>query len=324
MKLRRTFQANEAALLFNFILGFLSILISILALCAYLWRSLKILPRIICLLESFLFQMPYSILTPHDLNVLEKIKDPESAPSVPLLIDSTLPRDPHVTGTAEYEKIAAVEAQTITEFQQLEARIAVCELNNGPSQSQILADYDTCINKLADLISLHPRYASAYNNLAQALRRKYGESVLLKQTHPLPSLAATSPSEDQEKDITSAVTTILFSLNKAITLLTPPTPFSPISPQAAKTLSQAHTQRGALYHITAKQMHSNPEATLRVESPQWTVTDLEEMASRDFMIGGKYGNHIARGLAVATNPTAKLCGSIVQEAMRKEFGRLAA
>ena len=51
--------------------------------------------------------------------------------------------------------------------------------------------------------------------------------------------------------------------------------------------------------------------------------DLEEMASRDFVMGGRYGNEIARGLAVATNPTAKLCGSIVREAMRKEFGELA-
>jgi hypothetical protein len=48
------------------------------------------------------------------------------------------------------------------------------------------------------------------------------------------------------------------------------------------------------------------------------------MASRDFMLGGRYGNQIAKALAVATNPTAKLCGSIVQEAMSKEFGDLAA
>jgi hypothetical protein len=266
-------------------------------------------------------QMPSKILTPHDLNVLEKIKDPESAPSVPILIDSTLPRDPHVTDTTEYEKIAASEAKIINEFQALEARIAACELDDGVSHSQILTDYYDCILKLTNLIASYPNYASAHNNHAQALRREYGESVLLKTSHPLPSL--NGPGQSEENDITTAATTILHSLDTAISLLSSPTPFAPISPQAAKTLSKAYTQRGALYHITAKQLHSDPEAGLRIDRP-WTATDLEEMASRDFMMGGRYGNHIARGLAVATNPTAKLCGSIVQEAMRKEFGELAA
>lgn len=38
------------------------------------------------------------------------------------------------------------------------------------------------------------------------------------------------------------------------------------------------------------------------------------------MMGGRYGNEVAKALAVASNPTAKLCGAIVKEAMRKEFG----
>ncbi len=29
---------------------------------------------------------------------------------------------------------------------------------------------------------------------------------------------------------------------------------------------------------------------------------------------------LQRGLAVSTNPTAKLCGQIVREAMKKEYG----
>jgi len=256
-------------------------------------------------------------LTPHDLSVLEKIKDPESAPSVPLLLDSTLPRDPHVTDATEYEKIAASEAKIINEFQRFEARIAASDLENGISRSQILADYDDCVHKLKNLITTCPTYASAHNNHAQALRRKYGESVLIKTSHPLPSLASLA-----EPQITDAATQILSSLDTSISLLSPLTPFAPISPQAAKTLSQAHTQRGALYHITAKQLRSDPQASLRIDR-SWTSTDLEEMASRDFMMGGQYGNQIAKALAVATNPTAKLCGGIVKEAMRKEFGELA-
>ena len=37
------------------------------------------------------------------------------------------------------------------------------------------------------------------------------------------------------------------------------------------------------------------------------------------MLGGRYGNEIARNLAVGTNPVAKLCGEMVREAMRKEY-----
>ena len=48
--------------------------------------------------------------------------------------------------------------------------------------------------------------------------------------------------------------------------------------------------------------------------------DFEEAASRDFALGGRYGNEIAKGLAVSTNPTAKLCGQMVREAMKKEYG----
>lgn len=53
---------------------------------------------------------------------------------------------------------------------------------------------------------------------------------------------------------------------------------------------------------------------------QWSKMEFEAAASRDFALGGRYGNEIAKGLAVATNPTAKLCGQIVREAMKKEYG----
>ena len=49
------------------------------------------------------------------------------------------------------------------------------------------------------------------------------------------------------------------------------------------------------------------------------MTEWEENASRDFMVGGRYGNEVAKALAVAANPTAKLCGEMVREAMKKEY-----
>lgn len=64
-------------------------------------------------------------------------------------------------------------------------------------------------------------------------------------------------------------------------------------------------------------------AELRIEGgrreKQWKVTEWEENASRDFMVGGRYGNEVAKALAVAANPTAKLCGEMVREAMKKEY-----
>ncbi len=50
-----------------------------------------------------------------------------------------------------------------------------------------------------------------------------------------------------------------------------------------------------------------------------SLADLEEAASRELGIGGRYGNETARQLAVKTNPYAKLCGSIVREALTKEI-----
>ena len=46
---------------------------------------------------------------------------------------------------------------------------------------------------------------------------------------------------------------------------------------------------------------------------------LEEAASHELALGGRYGNETARQLAVKTNPYAKLCGSIVREALTKEI-----
>lgn len=115
--------------------------------------------------------------------------------------------------------------------------------------------------------------------------------------------------------------TTLSDLDRAIELLTPRKLYSKLSPQTARTLSMAHTQRAAIYHTTSKLFVSNPLSIdpERRES-KWTELDFAENASRDFAMGGRYGNEIAKGLAVSTNPTAKLCGQMVREAMKKEYG----
>lgn len=42
---------------------------------------------------------------------------------------------------------------------------------------------------------------------------------------------------------------------------------------------------------------------------------LERMAGRDFQAGGRYGNAIAKQMAVQLNPYSKMCGEIVKEAL---------
>jgi len=264
--------------------------------------------------------MPYNnSLTPHDLRVLEKIRDPESAPSAPILIDATLPRDPNITNPELYDQIAASERDIVRRLQAFEARKTAQESGEPTTKNDSHDNYNTYISELEAIITKYPTYASAYNNHAQALRRKYGDLVLLKVPKSEASLRGADESEDG--DLIKAAGSVLHDLNKVVSLLSPQTPFASISPLAAKTLAQAHTQRAALYHITGKQLKSNPDGRLRVDK-DWTAEDLEELASRDFMVGGRYGNEIAKALAVATNPTAKLCGSIVQEALRKEYGSL--
>ncbi|CZT09385.1 uncharacterized protein RCO7_07404 [Rhynchosporium graminicola] len=261
-----------------------------------------------------------SHLTQHDLSILEKIKDPESGPSAPLLVDSTLPRDPNITDQETYNAISLIERSIISSIQNIELQIA--GLKPQISKASPLPQYLECVERLDELIKEHPNYASARNNRAQALRRIYGDGLLV--TNPIsPTLPENvldhSPTEDT---LISASITILADLSTAISLLTPSTPFSAISPQTGKTLSQAYTQRGALYHFTAKAL-AVKGADLRISGSMkeagWKTVDFEENASREFMVGGRFGNEIAKALAVAANPTAKLCGEMVKEAMRKEY-----
>ncbi|KAL3427558.1 Tetratricopeptide repeat protein 36-like protein [Phlyctema vagabunda] len=265
--------------------------------------------------------MATSMLTQHDLGVLDKIKDPESGPSAPILIDDSLPRDPKITDTTVYQRVAQRERDIILQIQELELQIA--GLKPSPKSQASLTRYEACITSLDELVEDFPNYASARNNRAQALRRVFGDGMLVNgldtKNAPTPLHAEVSASQ-----AVAASKKVLDDLDTAITLLCPRTPFAGLSPQAAKTLSQAYTQRGALYHLTSKSLSSDSgKVQLRVDASrkeaEWTVGDFEENASRNFMLGGRYGNEVARQLAVSTNPVAKLCGDMVREAMKKEY-----
>lgn len=264
-------------------------------------------------------------LTTHDLSILSKIADPEAGPSAPLLIDSSLPKDPHITNPTAYQKITVLEASVISSLQKAELQLVGLQPTpeNTPSP---LSQYQTAIESFSKLIEENPNYASARNNRAQAIRRVYGDGLLVST----PKSTSTTSTKDappldpspSSSTLLSSSVTLLTDLTKAISLLTPK-PYSPISPVAAKTLSNAYTQRGALYLRTAKLL-SLKGSEILIENSRtektWSVVDFEEAASRDFMMGGRYGNEVAKALAVAANPTAKLCGEIVREAMVREFG----
>ncbi|PON29235.1 hypothetical protein TGAM01_v201484 [Trichoderma gamsii] len=255
-------------------------------------------------------------LSRHDINVLEKIKDPESNPAAGVIIDSALPRDPHVVDHSVYERVMERERTIIRTLQVIETQLI--SFQSEEDTDKAIEGYKTCVSDFGNLISDYPLYASARNNRAQIMRRLYGDAMLLNYTSTMPLPLIPQPEQAEKRK--SALET-LEDMDTAIRLLTPPLPSTPMSAQAARTLSMAHTQRAAIYLRTAKLLSdrqldiddSRPEAS-------WSRVDFEEAASRDLALGGRYGNQIAKALAVSVNPTAKLCGQIVREAMQKEYG----
>jgi len=253
-------------------------------------------------------------LSRRDFNVLEKIKDPEANPMATVIVDPSLPKDPNVTDSAVYERVAQKERDIVAAIQQLEMELAGFRASVSTTP---INDYRQCVSQLGHLISETPRYASARNNRAQALRRLYGDTMILPGRRNPNALIQ----DADEHEVSEAASMALNDLDKAISLLTPKSLCSAISPTTGKTLSSAHTQRAAIYYMTSKALHSDVTTCLGGRKEEkWAKLDFENAASRDFALGGRYGNEIAKGLAVSTNPTAKLCGQIVREAMKKEYG----
>lgn len=253
-------------------------------------------------------------LSRRDENVLEKIKDPESDPSTAVIVDPSLPNDPNILDGDVYERVSKQEKQIILSMQGLEMQLAGLRTATTPNP---IKKYQTNVSHLAGLIGEFPKYASVRNNRAQALRRLYGDTILLRVPGPQ---ALVQDASDEDKG--QAALTVLADLDEAIALLTPRTLFGALSPVAGRTLSLAHTQRAALYYATAKALPADRQDLGDRKEMGWSKVDFETAASRDFAFGGRYGNEVARGLAVATNPTAKLCGQMVREAMKKEYGPL--
>ncbi|KAK4162255.1 hypothetical protein QBC43DRAFT_371703 [Cladorrhinum sp. PSN259] len=258
--------------------------------------------------------MEHVSLSLRDINVLEKMKDPESDPSLAVQIDPTLPKDPHISDQEIYQALSQQERDIILSISSLE----VASVKQANPKTDVVEGYHKAISRFGQLVHQYPEYASVRNNRAQALRRLYGDSMLIADAPRSPEALLHNVDETERLE---ASRTALSDLDRAISLLTPTVPYSRLSPQVVKTLANAHTQRAAMYLRTSKLMvsHSISVDASRPES-KWTKLDFETNASRDFAMGGRYGNQTAKGLAVATNPTAKLCGQMVREAMKREYG----
>ncbi|KAL9121599.1 MAG: hypothetical protein Q9187_001839 [Circinaria calcarea] len=250
-----------------------------------------------------------SVLTLNDRAVLSKLFDPESAPNAGVLIDPSLPYDPNIQ---DVNTLACIKREELVVIKSLEQCLRDPSSTWEDKHQRLSHAYD----RISVLVDAYPNSASLLNNRAQIFRLQYGDSPLISHK------GMTTPGKIQ-----ALAGTALKDLNEAIRLLSPPSPQCAISPNQCRVLAQAHTQRAAMYHAVSKKLahqDQNPESMPAMTASlatigNWKLQDFEEAASRDFFMGGRYGNEVGKALAVHTNPTAKLCGQIVQEAMRREY-----
>ena len=238
--------------------------------------------------NPFLTPVP-TTLTSNDSAILSALFDPESSPSTSLSISKSLPPLPDIQEPL-FSSLRSQEASALSEL-------------NTPSPSQ--ASIEGAIRALSDLIKQNPTYTPAYLNRAQATR-----------------LLLTASTDSVVFDpVNLPVTKQLFAdLNTVVSLSTPSTPSAPLSALQADLLAKAHTHRGYLLLKAAKAVKQVGDTPCTLPAPLANMDSeqLEEMASREFFFGGRYGNTMARQVSVQTNPYAKMCGAIVKEAMKKE------
>lgn len=238
-------------------------------------------------------------LTSNDSAVLQALFDAESSPSSAVAIDPSLSPFPeylHISAS-DHESLKARELSIIRSLQ---------------SDDVSMDTITSAIRDLDALITEHPTYPSAYVNRAQALRLHI-EKTAEASTDPEEAIFTPGNTESASR---------LFSdLGQAISLCTPRSPADPVSTVQARILADSHTHRGYLL-LKAARLKKNANGNEMVGGPDklrdMGPDQLEEMASRDFFFGGRYGNKVAQQLAVQTNPYAKMCGPIVKEALRKE------
>ena len=232
-------------------------------------------------------------LSHNDSLVLSSVFEPESSGLLShsnSLVDPALPPSlPHI------------DSKLLPELQARE-RAALQPLNSfAPAPSLITA----ALAQLEELIAAQPSYASAYNNRAQALRLLVGDDLFSR---------------------TVQQTSLWNDLCEAIRLAAPESEGLRVCNLQAGVLAAAYIQRG---HLLLKAARKCSDLSVKEgdEEAKWLPKELsgldkasiEEIASKDFEMAGKYGDQEAQKLAAVTNPYARLCGGIVKEAMKAEL-----
>lgn len=177
-----------------------------------------------------------------------------------------------------------VDAAEVDIIQRLEAKTVTA--------AAALVEYDA-------LAKQFPTRASVHNNRAQVRRLLYVE-----QEEDACRLAAI------EKDLDTAIRLAQDDEESG----------GAGAGAAGRVLAQAYTQKGwlALKRIEALRAREQPQQAESVQQ-QRCVWDMEEEASRWLWLGGAHGNRQAQRAASRINPYAKLCGQMVEQALRREM-----
>jgi hypothetical protein len=223
--------------------------------------------------------MGISSLSQNDNSVLSALFDPESS----------------LSSTSQVQSAEVSTSKLLAQLQQRELLALQAVNKENPS----IVEIQDSMAALTDIITSDPTYASAWNNRAQARR------LLLRDEEMV-----VCPGEVAE---------IFADLSHAIELATPKSPSSTVSKSDANALASAHTHRGYLLLTASKSDTSRRMLSAVPGMAKLSLEAVEEAASRELALGGRYGNATARQLAIKTNPYAKLCGSIVREALTKEI-----
>ncbi|KAJ5669620.1 hypothetical protein N7462_010690 [Penicillium macrosclerotiorum] len=247
-------------------------------------------------------------LTQNDASVLQALFDAESSPSSGITVDQSLPSWPPSV-TISQEDLSSLKIQETDIVRRLQ-RVTT------PDRELI----DSTLEAFNSLVNEFSTYPPAYTNRAQVLRILVDHAYNEKHPHSIEAERDDALFTPEAAELSSCV---FADLGQAIKFATPASPADPVSSVQARLLADAHTHRGYLLLKAARVKKNRLEQhNLQPVGPErlqgLNADQLEEMASRDFFLGGRYGNKVGQQLAVQTNPYAKMCGAIVKEAMRKE------
>ncbi|EEA24947.1 hypothetical protein TMatcc_008048 [Talaromyces marneffei ATCC 18224] len=229
-------------------------------------------------------------LSPNDRLVLSRVFESHPVGSLSKsLIDPELP-------TATRTNLSP----TILEELQSQEHSIITKCGGASVSAESLKEAN---NQLTSLIHFHPTYSSAYNNRAQVLRLLYGDDLYRDEVQ---------------------TTTLWNDLCTAITLELPDQPNGKVCEFQARVLRAGYAQRGYLTWKAAKRATQRLENldNLPEELRSLTRREMEDKARADLELAGRYGDQEAMKMAVSANPYARLCGNIVQEAMKVEIEKM--